>query len=223
MNPMSNDVDLLARNWSAIMLHALCAMVFGLFSVFVATRSLGALVVAFGGYALVAGEFSIYAAVQGRHDDEAPRWTYLWKGLSSTCAGLVTLLAPGMTMLVLVHIVAAWAAVGGLLDVAAGVGLRREIRGEWLLALCGIASVAFGTSLIAFPTAVAGALVLWLGLYVLVEGALLAAFAMRMRSWESGALILPPPVRSAAPIDPTYGASAVSADRDSPSGARRST
>jgi uncharacterized membrane protein HdeD (DUF308 family) len=221
LNPASHDVDLLARNWSAIMLHALCAMLFGLFSVFAPTRSLGALVIAFGGYALVAGEFAICAAVQ-RHHDEAPRWTYFWKGLSSVCAGLVTLLVPGMTELVLVYIVAAWAAVGGLLDVAAAMRLRREISGEWLLVLSGIASVAFGTLLIAFPAAMVGALVLWLGLYVLAEGTLLAAFALRMRSWEIRAVLLPLPVANALPIDPAYGPSAVSAEPDSPSGARRS-
>jgi len=68
-----------------------------------------------------------------------------------------------------------------VLEIAAAVRLRREIRGEWVLVLAGIVSVAFGVLLAANPGA--GALaVLWLiGSYALVFGALLVALSFKAR------------------------------------------
>jgi len=65
--------------------------------------------------------------------------------------------------------------------VIAAVRLRREISGEWWLALGGIASVAFGILLVRNPAA--GALaVLWLiGIYALVWGLMLMAGGFDVR------------------------------------------
>jgi len=96
-------------------------------------------------------------------------------------AGLVTLFLPGITALVLLYIIAGWAVATGILELVAAVRLRKEIKHEWLLALGGIASVAFGVLIALFPGAGALALVIWIGAYALVFGALLVAFGFRLR------------------------------------------
>jgi uncharacterized membrane protein HdeD (DUF308 family) len=60
--------------------------------------------------------------------------------------------------------------------------LRKVIRGEWLLALSGIASLALGVLLVLFPGPGALAVVIWIGAYALVFGALLVGLAFRLRS-----------------------------------------
>jgi uncharacterized membrane protein HdeD (DUF308 family) len=60
--------------------------------------------------------------------------------------------------------------------------LRQEIKGEWLLALSGIASVIFGILLVLNPV-VGSIVVVWIiGAYAIVFGILLLALAWRLRS-----------------------------------------
>jgi hypothetical protein len=83
-------------------------------------------------------------------------WTACWpwlrlEGVVGIAAGLFAFLWPDITMLVLLYLIAAWMVVAGLLEVAAAIVLRRELRGEWLLALAGIRSLAFGVLLTVRP------------------------------------------------------------------------
>jgi uncharacterized membrane protein HdeD (DUF308 family) len=83
----------------------------------------------------------------------------------------------------LVVLIAAWALVTGILEIVAAVRLRKVIRGEWLLALTGVASILLGALLIAMPLTGALALALLMGAYALVFGVLLIALAFRLRAW----------------------------------------
>ena len=60
--------------------------------------------------------------------------------------------------------------------------LRRNIRGEWLLALSRVMSVLFGVLVFAFPGAGAVSIALVLGIYAAAGGIVLIALGMRLRS-----------------------------------------
>jgi uncharacterized membrane protein HdeD (DUF308 family) len=62
--------------------------------------------------------------------------------------------------------------------------LRKEIRGEWLLALAGIVGILFGLGAMARPAAGALALAWLIGAFALVEGVALVAVAVRVRRIE---------------------------------------
>lgn len=99
----------------------------------------------------------------------------------------MTLLWPGITALVLLYVIAAWALVTGVLEIAAAIRLRKAIKGEWLLALSGILSVALGVMLVLWPIPGALAVVIWIGAYAFVVGALLLALGLRLRSLRPSA------------------------------------
>jgi uncharacterized membrane protein HdeD (DUF308 family) len=176
------DVDTLAHNWWAVLLRGFMGVLFGLIALAAPGISLAALVLLFGVYAFVDGVLAIVSALRRRGASD--RWgLLLLEGLAGVGAGVATLMWPGLTALVLLYVIAAWALVTGVLEIAAAIRLRKAITGEWLLVLSGLASIGFGLLLTIFPGAGALVVVLWIGAYAIVFGGLLIALGLRLRSW----------------------------------------
>jgi len=181
-------VDMLARNWGWVALRGVVALLFGLLALFNPGITLAALIFLFGAYAIVDGVFAIVSAIANRRGE--PHWVALLiGGIAGVVLGVLTFLWPGVTAMVLLYFIAAWAIVRGVAEIVAAIRLRHEITGEWMLVLAGVLSVAFGLVLLVFPGAGALALVIWIGAYAVVLGILLLALAFRLRSWarERGA------------------------------------
>ena len=175
-------VEVVARNWGLVVLRGVAALLFGLLTFFVPAISLIALITVFGAYALVDGLFTIVAAVRDRRGQ--PQWVaFLLGGLLSVVAGILTFVMPGMTALVLLYIIAAWAIASGIAEIVAAIRLRKEIRGEWMLIVAGLLSIAFGAVLFANPGTGALAVTIWIGIYAFVLGIMLIALGFRLRSW----------------------------------------
>ncbi len=102
-----------------------------------------ALVVLFGAYSLVDGVVAL-AATFGPNAEGRRFWLAL-QGIAGILVGAITFIWPGVTTLVLLALISAWAVVTGVLQVLAAVRLRREIRGEWLLALGGVCRCSSGS------------------------------------------------------------------------------
>ena len=102
--------------------------------------------------------------------------------MSGIAAGVMTFLWPVVTAFVLVIFIGAWAIVTGLFEIVAAIRLRKVITGEWLLALSGVLSVAFGVLVFAFPGAGAVGIAWILGIYTAAAGMVLVALGIRMRS-----------------------------------------
>lgn len=174
------DMSVLARNWGAIAVRGVAAIIFGILAFVVPGLTLAALVLLFGAYAIVDGVFNIIAAVR-RRPGARTWWVLSVEGIIGIAAGVVAFAWPGLTALTLVYVIAAWAIVTGVLEIIEAVRLRQEITGEWWLVLSGIVSILFGGFLVAAPGAGALALVWWIGAYAVVFGVLLLALAFRLR------------------------------------------
>src|SRR5262249_14067470 len=137
-------------------------------------------VLLFGAYALVDGIFAVVAGVSVRKEQER-WWMMVLEGLAGIVIGVLTFLYPNITALVLLYFIAAWSIVTGAFEIAAAIRLRREIEGEWLLALAGIASLIFGILLVVLPGPGALALIWLIGSYAIVFGVLMLVLAFRLR------------------------------------------
>jgi uncharacterized membrane protein HdeD (DUF308 family) len=180
------DVATLARNWWVVLVRGIAGILFGLATFFAPDLSLTVLVLLFGAYALVDGILTLVSAIRRRSGTDR-WWLLLLQGIAGIAVGVATAVWPEITALALVYLIAAWALVTGGLEIAAAIRLRKVITREWLLALAGIASVALGIVFILFPGPSALALVLWIGAFALVYGALLTVLAFRLRSWLKSA------------------------------------
>lgn len=172
--------SILTRGWWLLLLRGLLAIVFGILTWFQPGLSLAALVILFGAYSMADGVLGVWTAIAGRNDHEY-WWVLLLRGLLGIGIGVITFLAPQVTALALLFYIAIWAIATGILEIVAAIRLRREIEGEWVLGLAGLASVAFGVLLAAQPGT--GALaVLWLiGSYAIVFGVLMVILAFKAR------------------------------------------
>ena len=168
-------------SWWALVLRGLAAIAFGVLAFVWPQITLTALVFLWGAYALVDGAFAIAAGVKS-HGDNKRWWVLLLEGILGVAAGLVAFLVPGITALALLVLIAAWAMVTGAFEIAAAIQLRKYIKGEWLLALAGIASVLFALALLFNPAAGALALVWLIGAYSIVFGVLLIILGVRLHS-----------------------------------------
>jgi uncharacterized membrane protein HdeD (DUF308 family) len=173
----------MAGNWWALLLRGIAAVLFGLAALLWPGLTLFVLIVFFGAYALVDG---IFAIVAGIRSSGGRRWVLLAEGGLGALAGLVAFFWPGMTALVLLYVIAAWAIFTGILRVVLAISLRREIENEWLMVLSGVLSVLFGLILAVLPGAGLLSFVWLIGIYALIFGVALIVLGFRMRGHSQG-------------------------------------
>ncbi|HEX6710465.1 MAG TPA: HdeD family acid-resistance protein [Rubrobacter sp.] len=173
-----------AGHWWALALRGVIAILFGLAALLRPGIALGALILLFGAYALVDGAFAIVGVFGGTRSG-TPRWLLLLEGVVSILAGIIAFVYPGLTALALLYLVAAWAIVTGLAQIATAIRLRQEITGELALILGGILSVIFGLLLAVLPRVGILSLIWLIGVYAVVFGILLLITAFRVRGRDN--------------------------------------
>ena len=176
MRPMLDD---LARNWWLVLLRGIAAILFGLLTIMWPGLSLLTFVLLFGVFALFDGGLALGAAIMGGSAE--PRWWLALVGLLGIAAGALALLWPGITGLVLLIFIAAWAITAGVFEVMGAIKLRKEIEGEWWLIATGILSVLFGVLILLFPGAGALSIAFVIGWFAILYGALLVGLSWRLK------------------------------------------
>jgi uncharacterized membrane protein HdeD (DUF308 family) len=127
-----------------------------------------ALVVLFAVYAFIGAGLQAARAFSSK--SAGPVFGHLFLGLIDLAAGVVALVWPAPTALVLVLIVGIWAFVGGFFEVFAGFGSGETAGTRAVFILGGLVSVAFGVVLFARPGIGAVTLALLFGLFSLFYG-----------------------------------------------------
>lgn len=177
-------ISSITQNWWLLAIRGIAAILFGIAAFLLPGVTLAVLVLLFGAYSLVDGIFAIIAGFVMRREQER-WWMMVLEGVAGIIVGVLTFVWPAITALILLYFIAAWAVVTGAFEIAAAIRLRREIEGEWLLILAGVASILFGILLVALPGPGAVALIWLIGSYAVIFGILLLFLAFRLRAWQA--------------------------------------
>jgi uncharacterized membrane protein HdeD (DUF308 family) len=174
------ELAALARNWWLFVLRGVAALVFGLLTLVWPSITVAALVLLFGAYAIVDAVGSFLSAASHR-EDRYHRGLHLMEGLVALAVGVLTFVLPDVTALALIWLIGVWAVATGVAEIVAAVRLRRQIHGEWILALAGVLSVLAGVVILVRPGAGALGIAVVIGIYALAFGVALVALGLRLR------------------------------------------
>ncbi len=170
----------IARAWSVLLIRGICNVLFAFVAFLQPGLTLVALVLIWGVYAVVDGAMSLTTGIAA-HRSGGDRWSLILSGTSGLVAGITACIWPGVTLVVLVAIMSAWAVLRGALEMAAAVRLRHILPRAWLLAVSGAASVVFGVLLGVRPAVGLVTLVYLAASATLVFGILASALALHIR------------------------------------------
>jgi uncharacterized membrane protein HdeD (DUF308 family) len=153
---------------TSLILLGVLAIVVGIIALAWPGVTILALVILFAVYAFI--DAGLQAMRAFGSDTAGPVLGHLLLGVIALAAGVIAIVWPGPTALVLVLVVGIWAFVGGIAEIAAAFAAGESAGTRALFVLSGLVSVAFGVVLFARPGVGAVTLALLFGLFSLIYG-----------------------------------------------------
>lgn len=170
---------MLASNSGSFILRGVIAIVLGMLAFFFPGPTLAGLLGVFAAYAIIDGALAIYA---GAMTHGSARLLLVLGGLAGLAVGVITILSPGTTALVLVLWIGILAIARGVSELASAITFRNTISNAALFGLSGLVSIVFGVYLVVAPGAGALALLWLIGYFALFAGVMYLAVGFRLRN-----------------------------------------
>lgn len=191
----------LAKNWWVFLVRGIFAIAFGVMAFAWPGITILTLVLLYAAHAIIDGATALGLAFSG-HVPGRAWWAMILVGLVGILAGIGTFVWPGITVAILLAFVAMWAILRGIFEIVAAIHLRKHIENELMLGLAGVASIAFGVMLLAWPAAGLITIAWLIGANALVFGILSIALAVRLKGLSSRTGADPAPPASPAGTGP---------------------
>ncbi|MBV9895461.1 MAG: HdeD family acid-resistance protein [Chloroflexi bacterium] len=176
------EAGVVPRHWWTFALRGAAAIAFGILAFAWPGLTVASLVLLFGAFSLVNGVMTIISAIRRTATEHV--WLLLLEGVLGIIAGLAVFTWPGITALILLYWIAAWAIVTGVMEAISAVRLRNTIHHEWSWIVSGALSVIFGLILLARPGAGAVAIAWMIGIYAVLFGISLLVVAWRIHDLD---------------------------------------
>jgi uncharacterized membrane protein HdeD (DUF308 family) len=97
-------------------------------------------------------------------------WVFVLEGVLGLIFGVLALLLPGVTLLTLAYLFAAWAIISGVSALAEGMRVAQQRGRSWPFAATGVVSVVAGILAALLPGPTIAGLMLFLGAWLVVGG-----------------------------------------------------
>ncbi len=169
-----------STHWVTLALVGIAAIVFGVAVLIWPQLTLGLLVQLFGVYALVTGLLALLAAIDAAQHHLS--WlTPAIEGGFSVIIGLLVLIWPSTSWLLIGYFIAFWAILTGIPRVVGAFGHR-----DWLLAASGATLVLFGVVLVGVAGIGVATVVTIIGIFAILYGGLTLTRALKLRTTPVG-------------------------------------
>lgn len=175
----AGTVDEVRRTWWVSILFGLIGIAFGLVTMAKPFQALVAMAWAFGIVALADGIASGLALFDRRV--AIPKAWLLLYAVASIAFGIVAIGNPKATAGILFFMLAIWLIVAGVFRIVFAIRVRKEIVGEWLIALSGVLAIVLGVAFLRNPAVGLFATAIWIGAGALVYGLLQVFAGLRLR------------------------------------------
>lgn len=164
--------------WVSV-LFGLIGIAFGVLTLARPFQALVAMAWAFGILALADGLASLLALFDRRV--AIPRLMLLFYAVLSIAFGLIAISNPKATAGVLFVMLAFWLIVAGVFRILFAIRMRKEIVGEWLVALSGVLAIVLGLLFLRNPALGLFTTAFWIGIGALVYGVAQVVAGLRFR------------------------------------------
>ncbi|MBU0670530.1 DUF308 domain-containing protein, partial [Patescibacteria group bacterium] len=145
------------------------AILFGIIALGWAGITIELLVYLFSFFALLAGILSLAGAVMAMKYHKK-WWIFLIYGLVDVAIGIIVLSWPGLSLAVLIYLIAIWAVASGTVQLFAAVASGWSDAPKWVLVLGGILSIVLGLLIMFYPIETTVVLIWFLAIYAIIFG-----------------------------------------------------
>ena len=169
-----------ARHWWVLVLQGILGIVFGILAILFPGIALVTLAYVFAAWAIVTG---VSHLIEGWRvaEHRGRSWPFAVMGGLGIVAGFLAALIPGITILGLVVLLGAWLVTQGAMEIYTAWRIRREITGEWIIALIGILRVIAGVIVLAMPVVGALLTVTLMAVWAIFGGVAALSLGFRLR------------------------------------------
>ena len=174
------SVDEVRRSWWVSVLFGLIGIAFGLMTIAKPFQALVAMAWAFGILALADGIASLLALFDKRVAIPKP-WLLAY-AIASIAFGVIAVANPKLTAGVMFLMLSFWLIVAGVFRIVFAIRVRKEIVGEWLIALSGVLVILLGVLFLRNPAVGLFTAAIWIGAAALVYGVMQVVAGFRMRT-----------------------------------------
>jgi len=166
-----------------LVIYGIISVLFGLSALIWPGSTVVALAWAFGVMALAEGITSLFALF-GKNVAISRGWLVLY-ALASSVFGVLAIMHPLAVADVLLMFLAGWLIVAGIFRIVFAIRVRKEIQGEWMIALSGLLAIVLGVLFVAYPVSGLLTVAIWIGAAALIYGVLQLAAGLRMHRTKS--------------------------------------
>jgi uncharacterized membrane protein HdeD (DUF308 family) len=172
--------SLAKKVWIFAIIRGVLAIIFGLIALLAPIATAVVLAVVIGAYAIVDGVFHIIEAI--RHRGSSSMVLRIVLGAVSILFGILVLVWPGISLAILVILVAIWAIIIGVLQIMSSVRHRAVPHSGWVWGIIGGAlSLLFGILVLIRPGAGLVSIIWIIGIWAIVWGITLIVLGVQLR------------------------------------------